>query len=619
MAANDASGQSCENCSPFEALGQLLPLVSLSNPDVLRRIEATTVLTDSIRRASDAIARRLARSRGRHVLLTGRRGVGKTTVIWRLAQIASTGAYSFLKGSEFVWMDCSNVGPEDSRACLETLFGIAAKSPVPVVLCIDGLASLLKRLNGGSNKPLLKALLSQPQVRFIGVVTEWEYADQIGSDYGMLDLFSRVDVPEPSEQECQQIVTFHSEMLTRSFGLHLAPDVVQRSLSLSSTFLLGSCEPLNSVSVLQQSFEDVKFEREELHQDVEPIVTSDNLIATLSERTGIPASTISGTGDQIDFPSALNHVVVGQPEAVTEVANELRLIKAGLNEPGKPATVLMFAGMTGVGKTEMAKRVAELYSSSKRLNTYSMGNYTEPHSVSSIVGVPPGYVGHEDGGRLINELNADPYSVFLLDEAEKCHPNIWKPFLNLFDEGWIADQRGVRAFADRAIFILTTNAGDRNIAQMWGTGKSHEEMREAVKQSLAKVRHERASQPVFPPQFLSRIRRIVLFGPLNEPAMKEIASLKLTQMQERWAVKRQISLEFDDDLVGCIGRHGNSLNEAAKGTEGGRIIARIISDHVEQRVQEQLLTGGLAGSRFKIRVTSEEGSPVPFQLQLASC
>ncbi len=107
------------------------------------------------------------------MLLTGRRGVGKTTLIWRLAQIASTGAYSFLRGSEFVWMDCSNVGPEDSRACLETLFGIAAKSPVPVVLCIDGLASLLKRPNGGSNKPLLKALLSQPQVRFIGVVTEW--------------------------------------------------------------------------------------------------------------------------------------------------------------------------------------------------------------------------------------------------------------------------------------------------------------------------------------------------------------------------------------------------------------------------------------------------------------
>ncbi len=106
-------------------------------------------------------------------------------------------------------------------------------------------------------------------------------------------------------------MTFHSEMLTRSFGLHLAPDVVQRSLSLSSTFLLGSCEPLNSVSVLQQSFEDVRFEREELHHNVDPIVTSDNLIATLSERTGIPASTISGTGDQIDFPSALNHVVVG--------------------------------------------------------------------------------------------------------------------------------------------------------------------------------------------------------------------------------------------------------------------------------------------------------------------
>jgi ATP-dependent Clp protease ATP-binding subunit ClpA len=126
--------------------------------------------------------------------------------------------------------------------------------------------------------------------------------------------------------------------------------------------------------------------------------------------------------------------------------------------------VLLFAGMTGVGKTELAKRIAELYSTSKRLTTYAMGNFTEPHSVSGIIGVPPGYVGHEDGGRLINELNADPYSVFLLDEAEKCHPNVWKPFLNLFDEGWIMGHRGVKAHADRAIFILTTNAGDKTIA-----------------------------------------------------------------------------------------------------------------------------------------------------------
>lgn len=617
MAADDASQQACDSCdSPFEPLGKLLPMVVLSNQVMLQRIEATTLLTESIRRSSDDIARRLARSRGRHVLLTGRRGVGKTTLIWRMAQLARKGSYEFLAKSTFVWLDCSNVGPEDSRACLEALFGITNKSPDQVVLCIDGLASLLRRPNGGTNKPLLKALLSQTNLRFIGVMSEWEFAEQIGSDYGMQDHFARVEVAEPSSLECQRIVEFHAQLLTDVFKLEMDQDVIHRCLTLSSTFLLGGSEPLNSVSLLQQSFEDLRFERQELHRDVGAVVTTDHIIASISERTGIPVSTIAGTGDQIDFQSALGHVVVGQHDAVSDVANELRLIKAGLNEPGKPATVLLFAGMTGVGKTELAKRVAELYSSSKRLNTYSMGNYTEPHSVSSIVGVPPGYVGHEEGGRLINELNSDPYSVFLLDEAEKCHPNIWKPFLNLFDEGWIADQRGVRAFADRAIFILTTNAGDRNIAQMWGTAKTSDEMREAVKQALAKVRHERASQPVFPPQFLARIRRIVLFGPLDESAMKNIAALKLAQMQERWNAKRQIWLEFDDGLVDCIGRHGNRLNQNAKGTEGGRIIARIISDRVEQKIQERILTGGLSGRRFKIRVDQQIDAALPFELQL---
>ena len=167
-----------------------------------------------------------------------------------------------------------------------------------------------------------------------------------------------------------------------------------------------------------------------------------------------------------------------------------------------------------------------------------MGNYTEPHSVSGIIGVPPGYVGHEHGGRLINELNADPYSVFLLDEAEKAHPNVWKPFLNLFDEGWIEDQRGIRAHADRAIFILTTNAGDQTIAQMARSGRSEDEISEHVKNTLSRVRHERSSQPVFTPQFLARIRRILVFAPLNESAMTGICRKQVQTMQSLWKQHR---------------------------------------------------------------------------------
>jgi ATP-dependent Clp protease ATP-binding subunit ClpC len=146
------------------------------------------------------------------------------------------------------------------------------------------------------------------------------------------------------------------------------------------------------------------------------------------------------------------------------------------------------------------------------------------------------------GGRLINDLLADPYSVFLLDEAEKCHPNVWKPFLNLFDEGWIIDQRGRKAYGDRAIFILTTNAGDRSISQLQKSDKSPAEIADHVRKTLSRIRHERSSQPVFPPQFLSRIRRIITFRPLSQEAMQGIVQILVERMKTRWQKSRAKSV-----------------------------------------------------------------------------
>ncbi|MDB5387664.1 MAG: ATPase domain protein [Planctomycetaceae bacterium] len=152
-------------------------------------------------------------------------------------------------------------------------------------------------------------------------------------------------------------------------------------------------------------------------------VALDAVIGVLAHKTGVPRETINGQFRESDFEAALADVFVGQPVAVREVVTELELISAGLVEPNKSASVMMLTGMAGVGKTELAKRVTELYSSSPRLQVYSMGIFTETHSVSGIIGVPSGYVGHDEGDRLINELRANPCAVFLLDEAEKCHPN----------------------------------------------------------------------------------------------------------------------------------------------------------------------------------------------------
>jgi ATP-dependent Clp protease ATP-binding subunit ClpA len=293
------------------------------------------------------------------------------------------------------------------------------------------------------------------------------------------------------------------------------------------------------------------------------------VVRVVSEISRVPIETLTGDIDDTDYEQILGSAVVGQDEAVSAVASEPRLIKAGITDPGKPASVMLFCGLNGVGKTELAKRLAEIYSTSKRLQIYTMGNFVESHSVSGIIGVPAGYVGHDQGGRLINDLNADPYGVFLLDEIEKSHPDVLKPFLNLFDEGWIVDQKGVKAYADRAIFILTSNAGYEAISQMHQDKRPMADIVEHVKSSLARVRNE----------------RIQIFNPLTEPAMLGITRILLERVQHTWLMHRGKTIVVSDELIQHIAVQGQAINLKSGGREGGRGIRRLIAELVEDRIQ----------------------------------
>lgn len=533
------------------------------------------------------IAQGLFRSKQGHILLVGPNGVGKTSLLYRLALRIQQGDFTFLREMRVVSIDVSDVDPDDSRSCLELIF-LAAGELGRVILCLDGMGALVRRSHGRNNNPLLRTLLAQPHVKVIGTMNDWEYAELIGCDSRMALLFTRLDVAEPEGMNLQHIVERAAQQLSGTHQLAISPDVVERTIALTSVFLLSESQPAKSIDVLRLACEDLSFERSERGLAHSTLTIAD-VVEVLARKTGVPIETINGQGHVCDFEKALEDVVVGQSVAVREVATELQLISAGLVEEHKPASVMMFAGMTGVGKTELAKRVAELYSSSRRLQVYSMGNFTESHSVSGIIGVPPGYVGHEDGGRLINELRADPYGVFLLDEAEKCHPNVWKPFLNLFDEGWICDQRGVKAYADRAIFILTTNAGDRNISHLVKSGKPSDEVAQQVKLALSRVRHERSSQPVFPPQFLSRIKRIIVFNPLDQAAMQGITQCVAKRLSRRWKANRNKQLVLAPKLIERIARVACERNEQSNGQEGGRIVQKLISDHVETAVYKKFL------------------------------
>lgn len=591
--------------SPRAALGQLhsvLPVEDWSLP----ADDETALFAEFGRSSLSEMARALCRERKGHVVLTGDRGVGKTTLVRRLAAEASRGEFPRLAERQFVRINVSNVGPEDSRACLELILSSLTDAN-DLVVCLDGLASLFPRPNGSSNKPLLRTLFQRSDLRIIGIMNDWEYAEQIGSDAQMLPLVTRVRLAEPRDEEALAITRCAAAGLAERFGVAIAPAIVERAVELSTTFLLNQRHPTKGIGVLWHACENVSYAHASQPGQASELTEGD-LVNAVAELTELPGETIRGDGARCDFESALRQAVVGQEDAIREAAIELRLITAGLTEPDKPASVLLFAGLTGVGKTELAKRVAELYSTSRRLNVYSMGNFTEPHSVSGLVGVPPGYVGHEQGGRLVNDLNADPYAVFLLDEAEKCHPNIWKPFLHLFDEGWIVDQRGVKAHAEKAIFILTTNAGDRQISQLIKSGKTQDELAEPVRKALARVRHERSSQVVFPPAFLARIKRIVVFRPLDADAMLGITERVGERVRKLWRTRQGKDLHFSPDVMAAIASKAHGLNEAADGQEGGRIVRKLFADLVERVIQEQAVEDPTAFRECRRMVVSAANS-----------
>ena len=402
----------------------------------------------------------------------------------------------------------------------------------------------------------------------------------------MLNFFTRIPVNEPEERVAIDIVKQASTKLPKEFDITIEEKAIERAVILSSNFIMNERLPAKAIKILRRICEDIEYYRSK-KEAVEERITIEHVIRVVSEISGVPQATVSGIGEKEDFEAILSEEVIGQNEAVKAVCEELRLIKAGLSDPSKPASVMLFAGLTGVGKTELAKAIAKIYSSSKKLKTYTMGNYTEPHSVSGIIGVPPGYVGHEQGGRLINDINADPYCVFLLDEAEKAHPEVWKPFLNLFDEGWIDDQRGIRAYADRSIFILTSNAGDEIITKSAEKGESIEEITRKVRQILTEIKHERTGQRVFTPEFLARLKRIIVFKPLDQKAMEGITRKLIKLMQKIWQEKREKTIIVPDNLIHYLAERSHEENQNSGNKEGGRIVRKKISEWIEANIQRE--------------------------------
>lgn len=534
----------------------------------------------------DEVARALYRRSPRHALVQRERGVGDQAVFLEFAQQLTAGKYSHLMDQQVLRVDCRFVGAEESRTVLQSIFESVGQNP-NVVLCLDGITRLLAPAAPMNNRSGFLSLLAQCRCRVIGIATPQEFEEHFAGRPDTDEFFSHIELHEPSLESAQRFVKHYAYGLSQQCNLTIREEAIQEAVRLSNSYLLGSRLPSKAVKILSDVCDDLSF-RNSQGTDQRSEVTRADVIQRVSELSGVPTTTLAGMPDGIDYTEVLGSRVVGQDHVIEEVATELGLIRAGMVDAGKPASVMLFVGQTGTGKTELAKVVSKLYSTSKRLKTFTLGNYSEAHSVSGIIGVPAGYVGHEQGGRLVNELNADPYSVFLLDEADKAHPDVMQPFLNLFDEGWIADQRGIKAYAERSIFILTTNVGQRQIAEMQKKGKSWEEIHTKLMESLSNIRHAKANRPVFSAEFLARIKRVIIFKPLEEDAMAGITKQLCDDLVIKWKSQRQKELVIPEALVDAISTQAFEQNQKSKGKEGGRIVRKLIANRIEAQLQSAI-------------------------------
>jgi ATP-dependent Clp protease ATP-binding subunit ClpC len=536
-------------------------------------------------RLFDNLARALHRRQFPNILLVGERGVGKSTLIAELARRASHGT-GFLTTKRFLAVDSRYSVPDEARPRLAAILAHTCPHS-DLVVCLDGLHGLLRPTQGGSNKPILLAALAHARCHLLASLTPGEFDDLASDDPDFTEFFSVVHATEPDQDTALRLMHHFANGLSERYQVGIEPEAVRRAVIFTANYILNDQLPAKALKVLTKACEDADYDRRQLGLSKDK-VTDDDVVRVVSNHTGIPEDTLRGVADRTDYTAALSEVILGQEHAVREVAMELGLIKAGMTDPTKPASVMMFLGQTGTGKTEMAKALARFYSASKRLKTYTLGNCVEPHSVATIIGVPPGYVGSDRGGRLVNELNADPYGVFLLDEADKAHPDVLQPFLNLFDEGWVTDQRGAKGHAQKSIFILTTNVGQRMIADMYKEGKTIEEITTRMKEALSQIRHSKSDRPVFTPEFLARIKRIIVFRPLSKAAMEGIASKQIAELCRGWAEGRGKRLEVAVELIDYVGAAANRLDEKSGGKEGGRVVRKLVAEWVEAPLQRAM-------------------------------
>lgn len=614
---------------------------------------------DEIERVVQILCRRTKNN----PVLIGEPGVGKTAIVEGLAQrIMNKEVPQLLFDKRVVALDLGAlVAGTKYRGQFEARMKAIMKEIVQaenIVIFIDELHTLVgagaaEGSVDASN--MLKPALSRGEIQCIGATTLDEYRKYIEKNGALERRFQSIIVDPPSLEESIEILKGLKDRYETHHRLRIPDASIEQAVMLSARYVTDRYLPDKAIDVMDEAgarvrlqritppptvrelqrkindvvrvkkdkienqefekavelrdeeeevrrqIEDLKREWEESQDDSELIVGEEDIAYVVSRMTGIPLSKIEEAESRrlLNMEAELHKRVVGQEEAITVVTRAIRRARAGLGDPKRPVGTFIFLGPTGVGKTELARALAEfMFGDESALIRVDMSEYMERFNVSRLTGAPPGYVGYDEGGQLTEQVRRKPYSVVLLDEVEKAHPDIFHVLLQVMDDGHLTDSYGRKVDFKNVVLIMTSNLSARTIEKNTAIGFQQGDDQTAFNKMKSNVMNE--LKRTFNPEFLNRIDEVVMFHPLDLEHMKEIIDILLLRLNEQME-EQGLSLEIDDAAKVWLAQQGYDP------AYGARPLRRALRRLIEDPLSEEVLRGEFAnGGVVQIKLAGEE-------------
>ena len=541
----------------------------------------------------------LSRRKKNNPILIGEPGVGKSAIVEGLALRIVSGEIPALEGKRIVSLDIASMvagttyrGQFEER--MKVILNELRKHP-EVILFIDEIHTIIGAGNAQGSLDaanILKPALARGEIQCVGATTTAEYSKSIEKDGALERRFQKVMVQPTTTDETLAILLRLSEAYGAFHHVQYTEEALRACVKLADRYLTDRAFPDKAIDAMDEAgaYKHDHTPVAPAAGDAEtakplPQVTEADIAYIVSQMSGVPVQRVAkAEGEQLrHMGEVLNRRVVGQEEAVNVVVKAIQRSRMGLRDPRKPIGTFFFLGPTGVGKTHLAQCLAEeMFGNKDAIIRFDMSEYMEKHTVSLLVGAPPGYVAHEDGGKLTEAVRRKPYSIVLFDEIEKAHSDIFNVLLQVMDEGRLTDRQGHVVDFKNTIIILTSNVGTRQLSEFGGgIGFGADNLNDkSSERTLMK-----ALQRTFPPEFVNRLDNVVVFHSLSDDNLAQILSLELRPLEQRLEVMGY-KLHLKDETRRKL------LEQSRDRQYGARPIKRAIQTLVEDPITDILLAGG---------------------------